>query len=236
MKRIIVVTSLVILLSACTYTSPFELSTEDSCLNTFVTNENNSGVSSIPQDTDHDKKGYFSVENDIITFWDYSTVFEMCYSALTQYYYASRNGTDIEMDLYVSNDNLKHFMEQKIDLEYSYSNDNRLGALVEIQIGVSHIELIAQKNMYYLMLVTKARSDYGGEFTEPTEFLVKTQNGNLYIVDWYTAGTGNYDIMIRGEFQNIDNPDIWNDFAWVEDINAKAKLYHNLLNTPRKND
>ncbi|SEK78231.1 hypothetical protein SAMN05518856_104329 [Paenibacillus sp. OK003] len=55
-----------------------------------------------------------------------------------------------------------------------------------------------------------------GNFAEPTEFLVQNLNGKLVIVDWYTGAKDSYDSTVRGEKENIDNPDIWNNKEWVK--------------------
>ena len=45
---------------------------------------------------------------------DIETAYEMCVRALTDYYKAVWNGTDIDLDVFIENDNLKQYIEKKV--------------------------------------------------------------------------------------------------------------------------
>ena len=145
----------------------------------------------------------------------------MCVSLLTDYYKAVWNGSNIELDAFIGNENLKQYLQKKIQSQsdlYSAFNDK----VQNVEIGAWETEFVDDTNGGYLYLKIPAdiKKSIGG-FGEVTEFLVRSLNGSLVIVDWYNGSKDSYDFLVRGENITIDDPNIWNDSEWVKVINNK---------------
>ena len=153
---------------------------------------------------------------------DSEMAYEMGVSALTDYYKATRNGSDIELDTFIDNENLKQYIQKKIQNQSSYDSKVK-----NIEIGDWEIEY--KDDVYggflYLMLPAHIKYYYDGGFGEATEFLIRNVNGKLVIVDWYTGGKDTYDFIVRGENEIIDNPNIWNDPEWVKNLEEKQNKF-----------
>ncbi|AZK45129.1 hypothetical protein [Paenibacillus lentus] len=152
---------------------------------------------------------------------DFETAYEMCVKALSDYYKAVWNGSDIEMDTLIENDHLKQYTQQKIQSQYDvHIKHNLTDDLVQdIEIGAWEVEYKDDVNGGYLYfnLPVQINMTVGG-YGEVTEFLVRNVNGKLVIVDWYTGAKDSYDFMVRGANLTINNPDIWNDSEWVKKL------------------
>lgn len=144
--------------------------------------------------------------------FDIETAYEMCVNALTDYYKAVWNGTDIELDTYIENDNLKQYTQKKIlsqhDVYKNLTEDSVQN--IDIDIGTWKAEFTNDKDGGFLYLklpveIIKSVGSYG----EVTEFLIRNINDKLVIVDWYTDAKDSYDFITRGENLAIDNPKVW---------------------------
>ncbi|WHT49551.1 hypothetical protein QNH10_08600 [Sporosarcina thermotolerans] len=142
---------------------------------------------------------------------------------LTDYYKAVWNGTAIDLERFIENENLKQYIETKVQSQhdkYGHFNDK-----------VKHIEIRddweakftddEDGGFLYLSLPVAITKYHGGGYGEGTEFLIRNVNGKLVIVDWYTGGKDTYDFMVRGDNVTVDNPDIWNDSEWVKTLDNK---------------
>ncbi|MDN4599751.1 hypothetical protein P5G61_00810 [Paenibacillus sp. F6_3S_P_1C] len=153
--------------------------------------------------------------------WDFETAYKMCAAALSEYYKAIWNGSDIDLDTYIANENLKQYTQKKVASQYDLFLKNKLtyNQVTSVDIGASQVDYVGgDKSFFYLKLNARVHKDIGN-FAEPTEFLVQSSNGKLVIVDWYTSSKDSYDSTVRGEIQTINNPDIWNNGEWVKKIN-----------------
>ncbi|MGU3470864.1 hypothetical protein ACLBWT_06905 [Paenibacillus sp. D51F] len=163
----------------------------------------------------------FSVENENdVADSDFEPAFEMCAKALSDYYKAIWNGSEIDLDAYIDNRNLNQYMQKKIAAQYELFLKNNLvdNRVTDVDIGAGKAEYAGGNKSYvYLKLDARVEKDVGS-YAEPTEFLVHRSNGKAVIVDWYASGKDSYDSIVRGHSQTIDNPDIWNDSDWVEKL------------------
>ncbi|MFN7251540.1 MAG: hypothetical protein ACK4M9_12200 [Anaerobacillus sp.] len=148
---------------------------------------------------------------------DAETTFEMCVRALTDYYHAVSSGADIEWGTYIEDENLKYYMQKKIQSQYRFSNK-----VENIDVGTWEVAYTndADGGFIYLKLPTENHLAVGS-WGEVTEFLIRNVNDKLVIVDWYEGSKDNYDFMVRGENLSIDNPNIWNEEEWVKNIKRK---------------
>lgn len=166
---------------------------------------------------------YLAKKNDELSMKDSETAYEMCVKALTEFYKATRNGTNFELDTFIENKNLRQYILYKIqylsDLHSKYGFDK----VEKIDVGEWEVEYTDDENggfLYYKLPVDIKNTSVGSR-GEVAEILVRNINGKLVIVDWYTGTKDGYDFMVRGENLTIDNPDIWNDREWVQQLNQK---------------
>ncbi|MGV2881413.1 hypothetical protein [Paenibacillus taichungensis] len=151
---------------------------------------------------------------------DSETAYKMCTEALSGYYKAIWNGSEIDLDTYIDNENLKQYTQKKVSSQYDLFLKNKFtyNQVTGVDIDARQVEYVGgDKSFFYLKLDARVHKDIGN-FAEPTEFLVQNSNGKLVIVDWYTSSKDSYDSSVRGDTQIIDNPDIWNNSKWVSTI------------------
>ncbi|WP_438318670.1 hypothetical protein [Sporosarcina sp. FA9] len=168
---------------------------------------------------------YQTIPSDQLSLEDSETAYEMCVNALTDYYEAVWNGSDIDLDTFIDNDDLNRYMQKKIqsqhDLHAGYTDKVKNIEIDDWEVDYSDD---ADGGFLYLHLPAHIKKFVGG-YGEGTEFLVRKVNGKLVIVDWYTGGKDTYDFMVRGDNQTIDNPNIWNDSEWVKKLDAKVNEF-----------
>lgn len=176
-----------------------------------------------------DSPEYVAKNEKELSMDDSQTAYEMCVRVLTDYYKAVWNGMDINLDAFIDNENLKTYMQKKIQSQHdlhAHSND----PVRNVEIGTRGLEWEVEYTadtdggFLYLKLPAEINKSVGG-FGELTEFLVRNVNGRLVVVDWYTGGKDTYDFLVRGENETIDNPDIWNDRGWVNDLDRKQNEF-----------
>ncbi len=163
----------------------------------------------------------FSVEDEEdLSGRNIETAYAMCAKALSDYYKAIWNGSEIDLDAYIDNYNLNLYTKKKIAAQYDLFLKNNLAdnRVKNVDIGAGKAEYAGgDKSYIYLKLDARIEKDVGS-YAEPTEFLVHRSNGKAVIVDWYSNGKDTYDSIVRGDNQTIDNPDIWNDSDWVKKL------------------
>ncbi|MFE7064080.1 hypothetical protein ACFVAD_18260 [Sutcliffiella sp. NPDC057660] len=165
----------------------------------------------------HNHPKYLVKNEGQLSIQDSKTAYEMCVKALTDYNKAIRNGTDIELDAFIDNENLKQYIQKKIQSQYRISNK-----VEKIDVGAWEVEYKEDVDggFIYLKLPAEIHNTMGS-WGEVTEFLVRNINDRLVIVDWYDGSKDSYDFLVRGENLTIDNPNIWNESEWVKNINSK---------------
>jgi len=202
------------------------LFTLSSCVkdNTSI-HEKNTTVASEENNTEQnvlkDPPKYFAKNERKLSLQDSETAYEMCERALTDYYKAVWNGTNIELDTFINNENLKQYMQKKIQSQYDvYGGFNDKVKNIKIDAWEVKYTVDVDGGFLYLKLPAEIKKTVGSR-GEVTEFLVRNVNGRLVIVDWYTGTKDGYDFMVRGENLTINNPDIWNDSEWVKKLDSK---------------
>jgi len=163
---------------------------------------------------------YVAKNEGELSIQDSETAYELCVSALTAYYNAIWNGSDIELDTFIANENLIQYTQNKIQSQSDQYGKN--DKVKNIDIGAWEVEYTDDADGGYLYLnVPVEINKYIGSYSEGTEFLVRNLNGKLVIVDLYTNAKDSYDFMVRGENLTIDNSNIWNDSEWLNNLNSK---------------
>lgn len=169
---------------------------------------------------------YVAKDENELSMQDAETAVELCVDALTDYYKAIWNGTEIDLDRFIGNENLKEYVETKVYAEYQkYGGLD--GKVKQLEIGDWEVKFSHdEKGGYlYLDIPVNIQKHYGGGYGEGTEFFVRNVDGKLVIADWYTGGKDTYDYLVRGYEQKITDPDIWNDNEWVAKFKSGTGLY-----------
>ena len=194
-----------------------EESSADSAINTEIT-------PGTERNTLQDSPEYVAKNESELSVEDSETAYEMCVRALTDYYKAVWSGSDIELDIFIDNDNLKQYTQKKIQSQYDvYVKNNVTSKVKNIEIGAWEVKYMDDVDGDYLYLHLPVQVFKNiGSFGEGTEFLVCNLNGKLVIVDWYNGGKDSYDFMVRGESLTIDNPNIWSDSEWAKKLDSIA--------------
>lgn len=180
-------------------------------------------TSSTEQNVLEDSPEYVT-KNEGELFQDSDMAYEMCVRALTDFYKAVWNGSDIDLDSFIENESLKQYMQKKIQSQYErYAEYDEVQ---NIEVGAWEVEYTddVDGGFLYFKLPADIKNTVGSR-GEVTEFLVRNINGKLVIVDWYTGTKDGYDFMARGENLTIDNPNIWNDREWVEKLDNKQNEF-----------
>ncbi|MBD7984890.1 hypothetical protein H9649_09865 [Sporosarcina sp. Sa2YVA2] len=169
---------------------------------------------------------YVAKDENELSMQDAETAVELCVDALTDYYKAIWNGTEIDLDRFIGNENLKEYVETKVYAEFQkYGGLD--GKVKQLEIGDWEVKFSEdEKGGYlYLDIPVNIQKHYGGGYGEGTEFFVRNVDGKLVIADWYTGGKDTYDYLVRGYEQKIIDPDIWNDNEWVAKFKSGTGLY-----------
>lgn len=211
MRGLLIISSIILLVSCDKdTTSVHEKNTsvvsEDKRIDSVINTEILSGKK---QDELQNSSDYFAKNENELSEFDFETAYEMCVKALTDYYKAVWNGTDIELDIFIENENLKKYTQKKIQSQYNVLTED---SVEDIDIGAWEAEYTNDEDGGFLYLklpveITLSVGNYG----EVTEFLVHNVNGKLVIVDWYTNTKDSYDFKTRGENLTIDNPKVWDE-------------------------
>jgi hypothetical protein len=167
---------------------------------------------------------FLAKDDKKLSIQDYETAYKMTTKALTQYYKAIWNNAEFDADAYFSNENLKQYTTKKIKDQYNLAlkHDLTSNIVTNVEFETDEVKLVDDTNQYlYLKLKAAIKHDVGG-YGEVTEFLVQNQEGKLVIVDWYCGAKDSYDMSVRGAGQEINNPNVWNDYEWVEQLKLKV--------------
>lgn len=220
MKRYCLLLLLLLLLTACEKSmiltneeknekSTILISEEKSEESTILINEEKNSIDTSPT--------YLAEDENLLSVWDYDMAYSLCSNALSEYYRAIWNGSSMNLDTYIDNENLKQYLQRKITYQNDLFQENNLtdNLVKKVETGAREVKYVgADKGFFYIKLDTRIKKDIGS-YAEPNEFLVHTVNGRLVIADWYTSGKDSYDFNVRGENQTINNPNLWNDLEWV---------------------
>lgn len=168
--------------------------------------------------TNSDVKGYYAKDKDNLRGTDFETIYTMCKSLLSEYYYEKAKKADIDFSKYISNANLLAYSQKKT-VEESHAS-----TIKDISFGIAKAEL-RRDGYFYLYVVAEVTGEGDSGFGEGTEFLVKNQDGRLVISDWYTPhGTASYyDDKIRND-ASLRLAGGWDDEDFVSKVFLKAGI------------
>lgn len=218
MKRVYLLLVILLTLSACEQTNT-SIHEDDTAIAVRDIDVKDAKNIQIPKSTKGDltqkASDFVAEDRSVLSAVDFETAYQMCAQALSEYYKAIWNGTDINLDTYIDNENLKQYTQNKITSQYGLFLKNKLtyNQVTDVDIDAEKADFYERdQRFFYFKLNAHVKKDLGN-FAEPTEFLVQNLNGKLVIVDWYTGAKDSYDSTVRGENQIIDNPDIWDELG-----------------------
>lgn len=159
---------------------------------------------------------------------DYDTVFSLCKNAVKEYTYAQCQLDNFDLDPYIQNENLKNYIKLRLCAEQLTT-----ASATDCFVGLDKIEWNQEQNYVYVRLTTRLKSYTSGESSTTCEFIVKNLEGKLKIVDWYCSDATSADTTLRGEFQEINDPNFWNDDEKALPIIAKMKKYNGQISKMR---
>ena len=149
---------------------------------------------------------------------DLDTAFNMCRSLMEEYYNDREDPLRIDLTRYITDPNLLKYSAGKLKSEtHKLDVDS-----ITVNIRGSYQE----DDSYFLFLVAKVTSSYGGMFSEGTHFLVRNLGGRLVIADWFVEHgvISPFDSRYRGDDQGVTNPTIWEDPGKVDELLKKAGI------------
>ncbi|RAJ03144.1 hypothetical protein DET54_101339 [Paenibacillus pabuli] len=223
MKRVYLLLVILLTLSACEQTNT-STDQDDTAVAVRDIDVKDAKNIQIPKNTKGNStknaSDFVAEDKSVLSAEDFETAYQMCAQALSEYYKAIWNGTDIDLDTYIDNENLKQYTQNKITSQYGLFRKNKLtyNQVTAVDIDAEKADFYERdQRFFYFKLNAHVKKDLGN-FAEPTEFLVQNLNGKLVIVDWYTGAKDSYDSTVRGENQIIDNPDIWDELGMGKSI------------------
>lgn len=111
MKRAYLLLLILLTLSACEQTSTSD--NENNNVPVVGDNAENTRVSPVTKGNLSEDSSYFLAKDESgLTASDFETAYKMCTDALSEYYRAIWNGSDIELDTYIDNENLKQYTQK----------------------------------------------------------------------------------------------------------------------------
>lgn len=155
-------------------------------------------------------------ENDGLSYTDFDKIYLLCKMFLKEFYHATTSSETMNVAPYLNNDNLKKYILQKIEVGSKVSV-NRVKGLT---FGVKSVEWHLNEEYMFIDIVVDVEQEIGG-FGEKHQFLISNKDRRLSISDWYSksAGSVSYlDSIVRGDINKIDNPNIWDNKEWVNNI------------------
>ncbi len=168
---------------------------------------------------------YLARNIDSLSLEDADTAYALCMAAMTDYYKAIWNDIEIDLSSYIQNENLKRYTEKKIQYQmelFQDYTDDPVESVVENREVKWEVEFNEDEDgsFLYLHVPVDVKKQLGSS-GEATEFLVRNVNGKLVITDWYTGGKDSYDFLVRGENITVNDPNIWNNGDWVQQLEKK---------------
>lgn len=155
-------------------------------------------------------------ENIGLSYTDFDEINLLCKSFLEEFYHETLSKEKMNAEPYVNNDNLKKYILQKIET----GSKGSIRKIKKLDFGIADIEWHLEEGYIFVELVAEVEQEIGG-FSEGHQFLISNKGGRLFILDWYSKSSGNVsylDEIARGNVDKINNPNIWNDKKWVNNL------------------
>lgn len=211
MKKILCILIInIFILSACSANSKNTLSSDNNKINPNIsstdTKTESYDYSNSTAEAEIEQNDYIATNNDKLNpSLDFDNVYLLCKTALKDYHSSQFEHTAINFNNYISNNNLKNYMELRLKCEKRIEPCSASSS-----IGISKIEWYPDEGYVYIFLNARSKdTQSGGIHDISCEMIVKNYNGKLRIADWYCRSKLSSDTTIRGDFQKINDPNFW---------------------------
>lgn len=161
--------------------------------------------------------------NKGLTVIDFDNAYGLCVLFLNECYYAAYSPTKIDslnLDRYVRNKNFKKFIYEKLQFNIEHFSNSEGGKLYT---GLIEVEWYLNNDSKYVHFSIVTRNSTNSSVQQ---LIVFQANGKLYISDWYSGPLAmsiySLDDELRRDVFRIDNPNIWDDEKWVDEIFAEV--------------
>ncbi len=147
-----------------------------------------------------------------LTSMDFECAFQLCQDAISDYF---SNQVDDNFEKYVENNKLKEYLSLSAEWSKPKREVRKIGlGKAEFQNDES-----TGRNWFFFYLTIEFYD--GGEVVE---IIVKesADGSSLVIADWYIADKLYMDDMTRSHEKSINNPDIWEDSDFADEMLRKA--------------
>lgn len=169
----------------------------------------------------------FSIKEDQISTRDYDSMVTFGKSFVNLYTGAVAEQETVSFENYISNANLLEFTDKMLELTQKQELNGTSSAYFGLDNEFKEEELKElDENLYFLSLPF---SNEGSGMT--CKLLVQSSNKSLKIVDLYFGYKDSVDTFTTGHpaERKIDNPQIWDDQEWVDDVFEKLEQYETEL-------
>ena len=200
--------SVVFMLSGCQRDSMTDVHEKEND-NKINTTDNNS-VKQKPTE-------YYAKGDGFNIIYDYDVVTSLCNDICEEFARSVKENDKADFEPYVINEKLKEYLQYRVDNHiFDYAEDS------------SHKFMITEVNFNdEYVLVSGITGVSYGEDSYSLEglnyFLVKKENGRLYIADWYWDAKDSSDVLLRGEFSVEKNLKFWDDPESYSEVMKKLQ-------------
>lgn len=178
--------------------------------------------------TDLSKQQY-SIQADQISDADYDTLEAFGQSFVNLYNGAVANQERVSFENYIVSENLLQFTNKMLVLEQRQELKGRFGVSFGLDNEFNEAEFKKLDNNLYRLDLSFIHQGSG----RGCKLLVKSSNKTLQIVDFYFGNKDGVDTMATGHpaDRKLDNPNLWNDQAWVDEVMGKMEHYETQLDS-----
>lgn len=169
----------------------------------------------------------FSIEKDRINEDDYEAIVTFGKAFVNLYTGAVAEQEVVSFENYISNENLLKFTNKMLELEQKREFLGGIGVIFGLENEFNKAELKKlDENLCYLRLQF---SNQGSGMN--CRLLVQCENRTLKIVDLYFGNKDGADTIATGHpaVRKLDDPGLWDDRKWVEDVFEKLEKYEDEL-------
>lgn len=191
-------------------------------------NQSNEENSQNPSDKldELEKKEYF-VEEDKSVEKSKDKIIIFAQNFINLYTGSIGKAEEVSFENYISNENLLKYVNEVVKLETIKNLEGNNAVNYDLDNEFNEIEFKPiNENLSYLKIMF---SNNGSGMV--SQMLIKKTGKNISIVDVYSGNKDGADMRATGHHteRKVDNPDLWDDEAWVKKVFEKLEKYEDEL-------
>lgn len=165
----------------------------------------------------------FSIQTDQISEADYDTMESFGRAFVDLYTGAVAEQEAVSFGNYIANENLLQFTNNMLELEQQQELKGGIGVIFGLNNEFKQVELEKLDDNLYRLQVPFSNQGSGMS----CQLLVQADHKSLVIVDLYFGNKDGVDTTVTGHpaTRKLDNPELWNDPAWVDGVMKKLEEY-----------